>query len=57
MDRTWENPVALVRTNWNIGEGLYLGIKGGKGNLSHAHLDAGSFVFDSKYCMGCGFGR
>lgn len=42
-----ENPVALVRTNWNIGEGLYLGIKGGKGNLSHAHLDAGSFVFDS----------
>ena len=42
------NPVALVRTNWETGKGLYLGIKGGSGNLSHAHLDAGSFVFDAQ---------
>ncbi|MBL0745917.1 heparinase II/III domain-containing protein [Chryseolinea lacunae] len=40
-------PVALVRTNWNAGEGLYLGVKGGSAHTNHAHMDAGSFVFDA----------
>lgn len=40
-------PVALVRTNWNAGEGMYLGVKGGSANTNHAHMDAGSFVFDA----------
>jgi len=40
------NPVAMVRTNWEEGKGLYLGFKGGSASISHAHADAGTFVFD-----------
>lgn len=39
-------PVALVRTNWEEGQGVYLGIKGGSASVSHAHMDQGSFVYD-----------
>jgi len=41
-------PVVLVRTNWKNNEGEYLGVKGGSASTSHAHMDAGSFVYDSK---------
>lgn len=40
-------PVALIRTGWNEGEGYYVGIKGGTASASHAHMDAGSFVFEA----------
>ncbi|WP_283390803.1 heparinase II/III domain-containing protein [Millionella massiliensis] len=41
------NPVALIRTDWTPGQGCYLGIKGGRANVSHGHMDAGSFVFEA----------
>ena len=42
-------PVVLVHGNWKMDNSdKFLGIKGGKGNTSHAHLDAGSFVFDAE---------
>ena len=40
-------PVALIRTGWNEGEGFYVGIKGGTASANHAHMDAGSFVFEA----------
>lgn len=42
-----QTPVVLIRTGWQEGEGFYLGIKGGTASTSHAHMDAGSFVFDA----------
>ena len=41
-----ETPVVMTRTGWNHDD-LYLGLKGGKGDNSHGHMDAGSFVFDA----------
>lgn len=40
-------PVALIRTGWDKGEGFYVGIKGGTASANHAHMDAGSFVFEA----------
>ena len=41
-------PVVLIHENWKMDQtDKFLGIKGGKGNTSHAHLDAGSFVYDA----------
>ena len=40
-------PVALIRTNWQGDAGIYVGIKGGTAKESHAHMDAGSFVFEA----------
>lgn len=42
-----KTPVSIVRTDWQAGKGLYLGIKGGKAGESHGHMDQGSFVFDA----------
>ena len=39
-------PVAMMRTGWDPTD-LYLGIKGGRAGGPHAHMDAGSFVFDA----------
>ncbi len=36
-----KNPVAIVKC-----KDVYFGIKGGSAKISHAHMDAGSFVFD-----------
>lgn len=41
------NPVALMRTSWTDPNAIYVGIKGGSPSLSHAHMDAGSFVMDA----------
>ena len=42
------NPVVLVRTGWKDDPGdKYLAMKGGSAQLSHTHLDAGSFVYDA----------
>lgn len=51
-DLTWsavssENPIFIARTSWVDNNALYLAVKGGAGTLSHAHLDASSFVFDA----------
>lgn len=39
-------PVVMTRTGWGP-QDLYLGLKGGKASENHAHMDAGSFVFDA----------
>ncbi|MBR1870189.1 MAG: heparinase II/III family protein [Bacteroidales bacterium] len=42
------NPVALVHGDWSFGESdVMMGLKGGRCNFSHAHMDSGSFVFDA----------
>lgn len=41
-------PVVIVRDGWTgTASDKFLGIKAGKPNSSHAHMDAGSFVFDA----------
>lgn len=42
-----KTPVVLIRSDWECGKGCYLGIKGGKANESHGHMDVGSFVFET----------
>lgn len=40
--------LCLIHTDWTNGlTDKYLGIKGGKASSSHAHMDAGSFVYDA----------
>ena len=41
------NPIAVFRESWTDPAALYLGIKGGAAELNHAHMDAGSFVFEA----------
>ncbi len=40
------NPVAIFRGEKGDAEQFYLGVKGGKAQLSHGNMDAGTFVFD-----------
>ena len=40
------NPLVMTRSGWDRKD-PYLGVKGGGAQNSHAHLDAGSFVFDA----------
>lgn len=42
-----ETPVVLVRTDWKNKSSQYLGAKAGSASTSHAHMDAGSFVYDA----------
>lgn len=41
------NPVASFRSSWTDPHALYLACKGGRADLSHAHMDAGSFVLEA----------
>jgi hypothetical protein len=41
------NPVALMRTSWTSPDAIFVGLKGGSPSLSHAHMDAGSFVMEA----------
>jgi hypothetical protein len=41
-----ENPVAVFRGKKDNPKQFYLAVKGGKANLSHGNMDAGTFVFD-----------
>jgi len=41
------NPVGVFRTSWKDPDALFLAFKGGAANLSHGHMDAGSFVLES----------
>jgi hypothetical protein len=40
-------PVAVLRSAWNDPLTSWVAIKGGSANQSHAHMDAGSFVFET----------
>ena len=40
------NPVALVHEKGDGRDRFFLGFKGNDGSVSHAHLDAGSFVYE-----------
>lgn len=50
VEKSWtgggKNPVSFHRTSWED-QGIFIGIKGGSPSLSHAHMDAGSFVMDA----------
>ncbi len=43
---TGKNPLMMARTGWTKSD-MYVGAKGGGGKNNHAHLDAGTFVFDA----------
>ena len=43
-----ENPVAVMRSDWKNEKSTYLAIKGGSAYTNHAHMDAGSFYFESR---------
>lgn len=42
-----KNPVAVARTAWNDPRAAAFAIKGGGTGISHAHMDAGSFVYEA----------
>ncbi|MEM9914179.1 MAG: heparinase II/III family protein [Planctomycetota bacterium] len=42
-----KNPVAFFRESWSDPNTMYLGLKGGRANVSHGHMDAGSFVYEA----------
>jgi hypothetical protein len=42
-----KSPVAMIRTSWADKNGIFLGFKAGSPNVSHAHMDVGSFVMDA----------
>ena len=42
-----ENPLAAFRDGWNDSKAMFLALKGGRASLSHGHMDAGSFIFES----------
>lgn len=39
-------PVAIARSGWDE-EDQWMALKGGKANFSHAHMDAGEFLYDA----------
>ena len=39
-------PIVVARTGWDR-EDIYLGIKGGRADYSHSHMDVGSFVYEA----------
>lgn len=41
-----KNPVYIYRDGWNSPTDTYLGVKGGSASISHAHMDAGSFIYE-----------
>ena len=47
---TWHSigttPVYIYRSGWNYKTDTYLGVKGGTASTSHAHMDAGSFIYE-----------
>ncbi|WP_417015785.1 DUF4962 domain-containing protein [Alistipes sp.] len=51
-DKLWSgngiNPVVLVHSDWSFSNtDKFLGIKAGRANYSHGHMDVGSFVYDA----------
>lgn len=52
LPRTWlgrgENPVAYARESFQDPHSTFLAFKGGNARISHAHMDAGSFIFEDQ---------
>jgi hypothetical protein len=42
-----KSPVGLMRTSWTDPNAFFVGFKAGSASVSHAHMDAGSFVIDA----------
>ena len=42
-----KTPVAAFRSSWTDPNAAYLAIKGGSASSNHAHMDAGSFVYEA----------
>lgn len=49
--RVWVNhgiaPVYIYRSGWSSPNDTYFAIKGGRASSNHAHMDAGSFIYES----------
>jgi len=43
-----DNPIAMIRSSWVDPNAFFLGFKGGLGSISHAHMDAGSFIYEAE---------
>jgi hypothetical protein len=43
-----DNPLAVARSSWTDPRAFYLALKGGAAELNHAHMDAGSFVYEAR---------
>ena len=47
---TWvnhgETPVFVYRSGWESSDDTYFAIKGGRASTGHAHMDAGSFIYE-----------
>lgn len=39
-------PIFVYRAGWNKDSDAYLGVKAGKANSPHGHMDAGSFIYE-----------
>ncbi len=50
LPTTWwgngTNPVAMIKSAWGEPDAFFVGFKGGLGSISHAHMDAGSFIYE-----------
>lgn len=42
-----QSALSIMRTSWDADNAIFLGVKGGTPNESHAHMDAGSFVMEA----------
>ena len=43
-----DTPVVLIHTDWTYSDtDKYFGMKGGRSNTSHGHMDGGTFVYDA----------
>lgn len=40
------NPIAVMRTDWHDPDAAFVGFKGGSPISAHAHMDAGSFIYE-----------
>ncbi len=49
LDTCWKGvqPIAVFRESWDSADGMFMAIKGGLAEVSHGHMDIGSFVFES----------
>ncbi len=51
MPRVWwaggETPVGVARTAWGDPQAAFVAVKGGRASTSHAHNDAGSFIYEA----------
>lgn len=50
-EKIWVNhgtaPIFIYRSGWSHPDDTYFAIKGGRASSNHAHMDAGSFIYES----------